>query len=54
MGCGCGKRRKDLRASGQGTFVLRRPDGTESQHRTRLEAQAERVRAGGKGQIVRR
>lgn len=49
MGCGCRKKQKDsMTASG---YELRRPDGTTSEHPTKLAAEAAKARAGG-GRIV--
>lgn len=51
MGCGCNKRRKSLTASST-RYVLRMPDGTSTEHDTKLQAQAENARKGGGGRVT--
>ena len=51
MGCNCGKR-KTLAASSSARYVLRMPDGSTSEHGSKLEAQAENARRGGGGRVT--
>lgn len=49
---GCGSCGKAKRMTGQTqTFVLQMPDGGETQHGSRLEAEAENARRGGGGTV---
>jgi hypothetical protein len=49
MGCGCSKRRKA--AESVTSYTLSMPDGSTSDHGSKLEAQAENVRQGGGGKV---
>lgn len=54
MGCNCGKKSAGTRSGLQASsvrFRVEHPDGATTQHRTRLEAEAENVRRGGKGRL---
>lgn len=60
MGCNCGKKQRPRPApapqqeqgSGvQQTYALEMPDGSVSSYGSRLEAEAARVRAGGRGSV---
>ena len=48
MGCGCRKQK----GSTQQTFALRMPDGSTSEHGSRLEAEATNARKGGGGKVT--
>jgi len=48
MACGCNKRKT---ATSQ-TFALKMPDGTASEHGSRLEAEATNARKGGGGKVT--
>lgn len=50
MGCNCGKKRK--KDGGTQQFQLRLPTGESKTYKSRLEAEAARVRAGNRGSIV--
>ena len=47
MGCGC-RKAKDKSTQ---TFALRMPDGSTSEHGSRLEAEAANARKGGGGKV---
>lgn len=49
MGCGCNKAKKTVQ-----TFALKMPDGSTSEHGSRLEAEATNARKGGGGKVVAR
>ena len=51
MGCNCGK--KQSLVQGATSFVLTMPDGGQSQHPTRLEAEVQNIRSGGGGRVKR-
>lgn len=48
MGCGCNKGK--VKGAKQ-TFALRMPDGSTSEHGSRLEAEAANARKGGGGKV---
>ena len=48
MGCGCNK----TKAKATQTFALRMPDGSTSEHGSRLEAEAANARKGGGGKVT--
>lgn len=57
MGCNCGKGKppapiKKPKGSGQQQFQLTTPNGVSTVYGSRLEAEAARVRAGGRGRIA--
>jgi hypothetical protein len=52
MGCGCNKRKK--LADRASSYVLRMPDGSESTHGSRLEAEATNAKQGGGGKVAKK
>jgi hypothetical protein len=49
-GCGCGKKRRSL-AQAASSYTLEMPDGSSSEHPTKLAAEAENIRKGGDGKV---
>jgi hypothetical protein len=49
MGCGCNKKKRVAQAAT--SYTLTMPDGSTSDHGSRLEAQAANVQHGGGGKV---